>query len=544
MKRTLFDWTALADRGTFIAGIEYFLTDRGQIFQHFQHWGEERSLPVYFWNPGCSSIQQLGNREAENTVSTVFQPTTLAERDCDIIQYLLDTQQPGIFLLEGVLQFDERGQLSDRLTYQLSNAYQQLSWGKICQYWVLLSEQIELPPSLQPFIPVLVNALPNLQQIAQIVEQFCQSHHNLQTDADARTRLTRACQGLSAGEIDLVLVQSLPFAQSVGQLAQMVLSYKLAKLSGRGLDFIADPDVPTAAGLDLLDARLDLISALFNPEAQKQYGLKFPRGLILWGPPGTGKSLSAKLAAKKMGVPLMAVDWASISSDRELRFLLATAEAMAPVVLYFDDFDKGFAGWDSNADGGLSKRRAGKLLTWMQEHQSQVFVIATVNRLGMLPLELQRRVDDIYFVDLPHDGARYDIFNLHLAKYFPAFREAQKMGISPWTDDQWHVLLTEYRLCTPAEIGNAVRRVAEEKYFQLDRAGRLGDPLEITFEEMKQQRWHFTPAMIREENQMLEIRNNATFAKPVAGPDRSKFARPRKELFQSDEEEPAQLTAT
>ena len=118
------------------------------------------------------------------------------------------------------------------------------------------------------------------------------------------------------------------------------------------------------------------------------------------------------------------------------------------------------------------------------------------------------------------------------------------MGISPWTDDQWHVLLTEYRLCTPAEIGNAVRRVAEEKYFQLDRAGRLGEPLEISFEEMKQQRWHFTPAMIREENQMLEIRNNATFAKPVAGPDRSKFARPRKELFQSDEEEPAQLTAT
>ena len=97
MKRTLFDWTALADRGTFIAGIEYFLTDRGQIFQHFQHWGEERSLPVYFWNPGCSSIQQLGNREVENTVRAVFQPTTLAERDRDIIQYLLDTQQPGIF---------------------------------------------------------------------------------------------------------------------------------------------------------------------------------------------------------------------------------------------------------------------------------------------------------------------------------------------------------------------------------------------------------------------------------------------------------------
>lgn len=535
MKKTLFDWTLLADQGVSIVGIEYFLTDRSQIFKHFYRWGEERSLPVYFWNPGCSFIQQLSNLAADTVIT--FQPTTFAHQENDIIQYLLASQQPGIFLLEGVLQFNENGQLNERLIYQLSNAFQQLSWGKTRQYWVLLAEQIELPLGLQPFIPILVNGLPDLQQITQTVEQFCQTHPNLQTDADAPPRLVRACQGLSFGEIDLVFAQSFPFAQSVRQLAEIVLSYKLSKLSGRGLDFIAEPDVPTAAGLDLLDERLDCISVLFNPEAQKQYGLKFPRGLILWGPPGTGKSLSAKLAAKKMGVPLMAVDWASVSSDRDLRFLLATAEAMAPVVLYFDDFDKGYAGFDSNADGGLSRRRAGKLLTWMQEHQSQVFVIATVNRLGMLPIELQRRFDDIYFVDLPHDGARYNIFNLHLAKYFSAFREAQKTGISPWSDDQWHVLLSEYRLCTPAEIGNAVRRVAEEKYFQLVKDGKFGDSLEITFEEMKQQRWNFTPAMIREENQMVEIRNNATFAKPVAGPDRSKFAKPRKQLFQSDDEE-------
>ena len=101
-----------------------------------------------------------------------------------------------------------------------------------------------------------------------------------------------------------------------------------------------------------------------------------------------------------MGVPLLAADWGALrgatayESEQNLRFLLATAEAMAPCVLYFDDFDKGFAGWNSDADGGVSRRLSQKLLTWMQEHQSPVFVMATVNRLGMLPVELQRRVDD------------------------------------------------------------------------------------------------------------------------------------------------------
>ncbi|MGB3652836.1 MAG: AAA family ATPase [Rivularia sp. (in: cyanobacteria)] len=89
------------------------------------------------------------------------------------------------------------------------------------------------------------------------------------------------------------------------------------------------------------------------------------------------------------------------------------------LVLYFDDFEKGFAGFDSDSDGGVSRQLAGKLLTWMQERTSQVLVMATVNRLEFLPPELIRRFDEIIFVDLPHAGARYEIFKLHLAGGFP-----------------------------------------------------------------------------------------------------------------------------
>ena len=100
-------------------------------------------------------------------------------------------------------------------------------------------------------------------------------------------------------------------------------------------------------------------------------------------------------------------------------------------------------------------------------------------------------------------------------------------------DEQWRLLLTDYRLYTPAEIAGAVRRVAEEAYYQLQQAGQTGQPLEVSLKALLEQRQHFTPAMIREENQMLEIRNNATYARPSAAPDRSRFARPLQELFDS-----------
>ena len=195
-------------------------------------------------------------------------------------------------------------------------------------------------------------------------------------DEVLQAALVRACQGLPQGEIELILERSLAFASTVEEIARLLLDHKVNKLRGRGLEFIAEADVPDAGGLDLLDESLSKVASLLSPEAEK-YGLKFPKGMILWGPPGTGKSLSAKLAAKKMGVPLLAADWGSIVGssrpDLALRELLELTQALSPTILYWDDFDKGFAGWDSNADRGVSRRLSGKLLTWMQEHQYPIY---------------------------------------------------------------------------------------------------------------------------------------------------------------------------
>lgn len=539
----LTDWPALANQNTPIVAVEYHTPDRMQILQQFYHWGEERSLSVFVWNPGYCGLQQLIQHQGQYILQS-----TDRGKDGDIIQYLLEEYQSGIYLLEGMLNEGDASKISQKCSYQLLNACHQALWSQQRHYWVLLETYVQLSLELQPFIPVLSNPLPDQQQVQIVVQQFCDtwvgsSHPRLQQFAECDRRavtdrnswlkttektsalqlLFLACQGLPIGEINMLLQQCLGFTKRLEEIAQLVLEHKVSKLRGRGLEYIAQPDVPSAGGLDLLEKRLETITCLLQPQA-KQYGLKFPTGMLLWGPPGTGKSLSAKLAAKKMGLPLLAANWGVLLGDphpdRALKEFIALVTSLSPCVLYWDDFDKGFAGWDSNTDGGVARRLSAALLTWMQEHQEPVYTIATVNRLSMLPAELVRRFDDIFFVDLPHEGARYEVFNLHLVKYFPAFRGNN----SPWSDEQWRRLLAEYRICSPAEIGNAVRRCAEEAFYQ-------GRPGEVEFEDLLKQRQEFTPAMERESEQIQAIRNQAIYAKPVASLDVSRFAYQHRELF-------------
>ncbi|OKH30308.1 AAA family ATPase [[Phormidium ambiguum] IAM M-71] len=516
--RTINDWLGLAKKGIKIVGLEYYTTDRTRVLTQFYQWGQELQLPVLFWNSGYSSLQEVVSKDGK----CILQNTNL-QLNSDVPQFLLEKGREGIYLLEGLLEFDEHNYTR---AFQLTNAYYHLSWSGTCHFWVMLENYIQLPMNLQPLIPVLTTPMPDRETVQRIVTSFCTQNQICDNSA-----LVRACQGLPEGEIELVLERSLAFASTVERFADLVLDHKVNKLRGRGLEFIAEPDVPNAGGLDLLDESLSQVASLLRPEAQK-YGLKFPKGMILWGPPGTGKSLSAKLAAKKMGVPLLAADWGSIvgasKPDFALRELLELTQALSPTILYWDDFDKGFAGWDSNADGGVSRRLSAKLLTWMQEHEYPIYIVATVNRLGMLPPELIRRFDDIFFVDLPHEGAMYEIFNLHLEKYFPEFRHA---SISPWTDDEWRILLRDYRLCTPAEIGNAVRKCAEEIYYRHQVRGQQPDELKVTLDDLRRQRYQFTPSMLRDEEQILAIRNQATYARSASGEDRSRFSVPLQELF-------------
>ena len=518
-------WPKLATQGTRIVGLEYYSADLQKVLSVFETYAGDRSLTAYYWNSGYSAFQALKKIGDK----CVLEPTELAA-DCNVLQFLLESDQPGIFLLEDILDSNSNC-FEARCVSQLANAFFQFEWRSVEQYWVLLSDYIQLPAKLQPLIPILKCPLPDSFEVAAIVEKFCDRTPGLDGGSDATAaleRLVRACQGLPVAEIELVLARSRAITASLEKMASLVLEHKISQLKNQGLEFIASPDVPAAGGLDRLDSYLRDIVKLSQPEARK-YNLRPPKGMLLWGPPGTGKSLSAKLAAKKLGYALLAVSWGNIlgssSPDRALSKILDTADHLGGCVLFADDFDKGFSGWDSNADGGIARRLSQKLLTWMAEHETEVLMLATVNRLSMLPAEIIRRFDDggIWFVDLPHSGARYEIFNLHLAKYFPS--QFGKDLPSPWTDRQWYSLLNDYAGATPAEIGNAVKRCAEQAYCK-------GKPGEVTIADLRYQRTQFVLSSEWSSEDIQAIRNQASFALSTSGADRSRFAVTPQELFE------------
>ncbi|HEY9852094.1 MAG TPA: AAA family ATPase [Leptolyngbyaceae cyanobacterium] len=523
--KTINDWPKLIAQGTPIVGLEYYSADRQQMLSTFAQFACHQSLNAYYWNSAYSTIQVIKYIDGH----CILEPVNLKVED-DVLQFLLESDRPGIFLLEDILESSSPCLPLYRVS-QLANAFFQSEWRKVKQYWVLLSDYIQLPNKLQPLIPILKCSLPNSFEVADLVNKFCDRTNNLEYHNEqlaTKNQLIRACQGLPIAEISLVLERSLTLTSSVEEIAQLVLEHKISQLKNQGLEFIAKPDIPFAGGLDLLDTYLNDVVKLLEPEAKK-YNLKPPKGMLLWGPPGTGKSLSAKLTAKKLGYALLAMSWGNVlgstNPDRALAKILETAEHLGGCVLFADDFDKGFAGWDSNADGGVARRLSQKLLTWMQEHTSDVLMLATVNRLGMLPPELIRRFDDggIWFVDLPHNGARYEIFNLHLAKYFPQqFGSGQP---NPWSDRQWYSLLSDYAGATPAEIGNAVKRCAERAYCE-------GRPGKIELADLRYQRTQFVLSSQRSSEDIQAIRNQASFAKPASGEDVSKFAVTEQELFE------------
>jgi len=506
----------------FIA-VETPLTERLKVLEFLLFVAQQQGLPLYFWNCGYPTLRQVIFAETIQLIPTNF--------SCESgLAWLLDNSQiPGIFVFEGTLIPDNQGIWSRSQLAMITNLVYDLSTRGQQQLLIALETYVELPPELVALVPVLVNPLPDAFQVKQIIEKCC-------TDlitSDEGDSLVRTCLGLPAYELQTLLLRLTKDTTTVSQLIDKVLTYKTSKLKGQGIEFISKPDVPAVGGLDLLDGILERAAALLKPEA-KQHNLTFPKGLILWGPPGTGKSLSAKLAASKMGVPMIAADWAGLrgttayESRKNLREFLQFCDSLGKygLVLYFDDFDKGFAGFDSDNDGGISRQLAGKLLTWMQERTSQVLVMATVNRLEFLPPELIRRFDDIVFVDLPHTGARYEIFKLHLAKYFPGL---------DFSEPDWWRLLRETKLLTPAEIGNLVRKTAQEAFYrnslQFPAEQLSKQPLNVTVKDFLAQRYSFTPSMIREEDKIIEIRNKASYARPASSPDRSRWAKEPEVLF-------------
>ena len=342
----------------------------------------------------------------------------------ELLSQIKITKHEGIYLLLDFHPF-----LEDPLHVRLMKDIA-LRQGNSCQNIVLISHDIELPEELEKYSARFKLSMPDRSQIEMMVRseakrwskrnadlrivvdkkflnQMVESLIGLPID-DARRLIKGAIEDDGAlNESDLSNIMQAKF-KLLDQGGVLSFEYDTAKFADVG-------------GLEGLKEWLQMRREIFSGEIQNP-GLDAPKGIMLLGVQGCGKSLAAKAVAGTWGVPLLRLDFGSLyskfygESEKNLRESLKMAELMSPCVLWIDEIEKGISVGEN--DGGTSSRMLGTILTWMAENKAKVFIVATANDIEALPPELIRkgRLDEIFFVDLPDNKTRGIIFSIHLGK--------------------------------------------------------------------------------------------------------------------------------
>ena len=297
------------------------------------------------------------------------------------------------------------------------------------------------------------------------------------------------------------------------------------------LEFVkSDLSIDDVGGLENLKRWLLKRNKSWSDTASK-YNLPLPKGVLITGVPGCGKSLTAKAISAVWKLPLLRLDMGKIfsgivgSTEENMRKAIQTAEAVAPSILWIDEIEKGFSGVSgSSGDGGISSRIFGTFLTWMQDKTKAVFVVATANNISNLPSEMLRkgRFDEIFFVDLPTEKERKDIFQLHLKKRLTNSEISGNVDINDG-------LLTELSGRTEGFAGAEIEQIVVAALFEAfseDRALEIKDLFKVIS--------NMVPLSVTQSEQIMQIRNwaNVRAVAATAREDRHEYERKEKENIQ------------
>ncbi len=336
-----------------------------------------------------------------------------------VLKHIKALSHGGLFLL---LDFHPylTEPLNVRLLKEIAHGY-----DAVPRTLVLISHALETPPELHHLTASFDLHLPDRAGLAALIKEEAKKWeaHNrrpVRASREAVGQLANNLLGMTASDARRLIRDAI---QRDGAITRddipEVMKAKFQLMSGDGvigfeLDTARFSDV---AGLKQLKQWLEQRTAAFSGRSSS---LDRPKGIMLLGVQGCGKSLAAKAVAGMFGVPLLRLDFGVLynkyigETEKNLRQALKTAEIMTPCVLWMDEIEKGIG--EGNSDDGVSRRLLGTLLTWMAEHKSGVFIVATANDIERLPPELLRkgRLDEIFFVDLPDEENRGDIFSIHL----------------------------------------------------------------------------------------------------------------------------------
>ncbi len=291
-----------------------------------------------------------------------------------------------------------------------------------------VSPHLVIPCDMEKEISVLDFDLPSAEELEEVLDALLAglNKENIHLSDGEKRQLVRSALGLTLQEAENAFCRAIVYQKGISIKALEIIheeKNQVVKKTGV-LEFVkSDLNIEDIGGLENLKKWLLRRNQSWGEKA-KTYNIPAPKGVLITGVPGCGKSLTAKAMSAIWGLPLLKLDVGKIfggivgSSEENMRKAIHTAEAISPSVLWVDEIEKGFAGIRSDSDAGTSSRVFGTFLTWMQEKTAPVFVIATANNISCLPPELLRkgRFDEIFFVDLPTKREREKIFEVHIEK--------------------------------------------------------------------------------------------------------------------------------
>ena len=303
------------------------------------------------------------------------------------------------------------------------------SLKETCHNLIISSHLFPSSEELDELMAILNLPLPDQNELKNLIKKIAFNTNSNLNEKDLN-ELTIASSGLTEIKVKQVTAKALTQRGKISKedIKDILEEKKQVIARSEILEFFeAKSSQDDIGGLNVLKVWLNQRYRAFSKEA-RDYGLPIPKGVLLVGAQGTGKSLTAKSISKSWSMPLLRLDVGRLfsslvgSSEARTRETILRAEAMSPCILWIDEIDKGFGG-DARSDGGTSQRVLASLLTWMAEKESAVFVIATANAIDKLPAELLRkgRFDEIFFLDLPNSEERLNILDLHLKKRRPSY---------------------------------------------------------------------------------------------------------------------------
>lgn len=386
--------------------------DERRVKRLFAGLAVKLAIPAMAWS-ATSGLQRIDYQTA---------PQRNASEPRKALGQIRATETPTIYLL-----LDFHPYLDDpyniRLLKEIAQDYQTLQ-----HTLVLVSHALDIPPELMSFSAEFRLSLPDTERIEAIVREeagyWSEAHHGKRVKTDRRTLdiIVQRLRGLTTVDARRIVRTVIHDDGAIdsGDLARITRArYQLIENNGALTCEFDTTDFDEVGGLQNLKRWVSQRrSAFMEPDGR----LDMPRGILLVGVQGGGKSLAAKAVAGVWGIPLLRLDFGTLynkffgETERNLREALQSAESLAPCVLWIDEIEKAIAGGDY--DSGTSRRILGNLLTWMSERRSAVFIVATANVIEHLPPELIRkgRMDEIFFVDLPDIPTRAEIFAIHLRK--------------------------------------------------------------------------------------------------------------------------------